>query len=52
MKDQALPEEVKHTLNFPAAAVNQNNDGGFSTDRLADSTWYVVWHFGQNRWNS
>ena len=33
-------------------AVNQNNDGGCSTKRLADSIWYVVWHFGQNRWNS
>jgi hypothetical protein len=25
----------------------QNNDGGCSMNRLASSTWYVAWHFGQ-----
>lgn len=30
----------------------QNNVGGCSTNRLTDSTGYVVWHFGQIRWNS
>jgi hypothetical protein len=28
---------------------HQNSDGDCSTNRFASSTWYAVWHFGQNK---